>query len=94
MYLGEGSFCPGILKFKNNLTTLLDENLIDDITFKQWVSVDRTTLETYTKPVEEFIDMFHEKLEILRPHAFTAAQQASFFSECKSVLAPKEVSYC
>ena len=64
-YLGECSSCPGITKFKNDLTTLLDENLIDDITFKQWISVDRTTLETYTRPVDEFTNMFCEKLEVL-----------------------------
>ena len=90
-YLGECSSCPGIAKFKNDLTTLLDENLIDDITFKQWISVDRTTLETYTRPVDEFIDIFCEKLEVLRPHAFIAAQQASFFNECKSALAHGEM---
>jgi hypothetical protein len=53
--------------------------------------VDRTTLETYTKPVDEFVDMFCEKLEVLRPHAFIAAQQASFYRDCKSTLAPREM---
>ena len=64
----------------------MDENLIDNITFKQWVAVDRSTLETYTKPVDEFVEMFIEKLETLRSHAFIATQQASFYSECKSSL--------
>ena len=90
-YLGECAFCPGMSKFRDDLTTLLDENLIDNITFKQWVSVDRSTLETYTKPVDEFVDMFCEKLEVLRPHAFIAAQQASFYRDCKSTLAPGEL---
>ena len=82
-YLGECTACPGISKLRDGLTTLLDENLIDNLTFKQWVSVDRCTLETYTKPVDEFVDMFCEKLEVLRPHSFIAAQQASFYSDCK-----------
>ena len=42
---------------------LLDENLIDTITFKQWVSVDRCTLETFVKPVDEFTDMFCDKVK-------------------------------
>ncbi len=47
-YLGECTTCPGISKLRDDLITLLDENLVDNITFKQWVSVDRSTLETYT----------------------------------------------
>ena len=92
-YLGECTSCPGVSKLRDDhdLTTLLDENLIDNITFKQWVSVDRSTLETYTKPVDEFVDMFCEKLELLRPHSFIAAQQASYYSNCKSGLAPREI---
>ena len=90
-YIGECAFCPGISKFKDDLTALLDENMIDNITFKQWVSVDRSTLETYTKPVDEFVDKFCEKLEVLRSHAFIAVQQASFYRDCKSTLAPREM---
>lgn len=35
--------------------------------------------------------MFCEKMEVLRPHAFIATQQASFYSDCKSTLATKEM---
>ena len=90
-YLGECTSCPGVSKLRDDLTTLLDENLIDNITFKQWVSVDRSTLETYTKSVDEFVDTFCEKLELLRPHSFIAAQQASFYSDCKAGLALREI---
>ena len=41
--------------------------------------------------MDEFVDMFCEKLEVLRPHSFIAAQQASFYSDCKSGLAPREM---
>ena len=78
-YLGECAYCPGVSNLRDDLITLLDENLIDSITFKQWVSVDRCTLETVTKSVEEFVDMFCEKLDVLRPHAFIATQQALFY---------------
>ena len=79
-YLGECACCPGVSTLKRvDLIELLDENLIGSITFKQWVSVDRCTLETYTKSVEEFVDMFCDKLDVLRPHAFIATQQATFY---------------
>ena len=48
-------------------------------------------LETYTKPVDEFVDQFCEKLELLCPHSFIANQQALFYSDCKLGLAPREM---
>ena len=81
-YLGDCSFC------KDHLTTCLDENLVDYVTFKQWVSVDRSTLETLTVPVDEILC---DKLELLHPHCFIASEQARFFKECKSNLVPGEV---
>ena len=62
--------------------TCLDENLVDHVTFKRWVSVDRGTLETLTVPVDEFVEIFCDKL---RPHCFIASEQARFFKECKSI---------
>ena len=70
---------------------LLDKNVIDNITFRQWLSVDRSTLETYTKPGDKVVDMFCEKLKVLRPHAFIAAQQASFYCDCKSYIGLREM---
>ena len=65
--------------------------MIDNVMFKQWVSVDRSTLETFTMPTDEFVDKFCEKLKLLRPHSFLAVQQASFYQECKSTLQPGEL---
>ena len=42
-YLGSCDACPGIDKLRGDLIALLDENLIDNVVFKQWVSVDRST---------------------------------------------------
>lgn len=47
--------------------------------FKQWVSVDRSTLETYSTSTDELVDMFCEKLS--RPHCFIASQQAEFYKD-------------
>lgn len=38
-HLGDCSYCPGISSFRDDLIALLDESLIDNITFKQWVSL-------------------------------------------------------
>ena len=73
---------------KDRLKILMDENLIDTVVYKQWVSVDRSTLETFSKSVDDFVDPFCEKLEILLPHSFIARQQSSFQTQLKAELLP------
>ena len=45
-YLGSCRSCPGVSKIKENLADRMEDNLIDDVAYKQWVAVDRCTLET------------------------------------------------
>lgn len=52
-------------KFKKKLRKLIDDNMIDTITYKQWVSVHRSTLETVSNSSDDFLDAFCDKLEIL-----------------------------
>ena len=59
--------------------------------FKQWVSVDRTTLETYSMPADEFVETFCDKLVLLRSHSFIASEHASFYKNYKSELIPGEL---
>ena len=65
--------------------------VIDTITHKQWVSVDRCTLDTVNTTSEDFVEAFADKLEALIPHSFIAKQQSSYFNECKVGLKPGEV---
>ena len=85
-YLGECDACPGIEELKQELLTQFDENDMDQIVYKQWVSTDRSTLETYLSQAEEFADTFCDKLELLRPHSFIAKEQASFYATRKTTL--------
>ena len=61
----------------------MDDNMIHNVVFKQWVSVDRSTLETVSRSADDFVESFCEKLELLLPHSFIAMQQASFYKDCK-----------
>ena len=45
-YLGVCNVCPGFGTFKESLLAVLDDNMIDNVTYKQWITVDRSTLET------------------------------------------------
>ena len=64
--------------------------MIDSITYKQWVSVDRCNFETLTKSTEEFVETFVEQLIILKTHSFIAQQQSAFYSCIKENLQKKE----
>ena len=79
------------LKERFHTTTFMDENMIDNVVFNQWVSVDRSTLETVSKPTDDFVESFCEKLELLLPHSFIAMQQTTFYNDCKSTLQPGEL---
>lgn len=69
---------------------ILDNNMIDSVVYKQWVSVDRCTLETVTK-TDEFMEWFCKKLLLLLPHSFIATQQSFSYQDCKSALQPGEL---
>ena len=50
--------CATSSSLHEHVTAKLEEyEITDDIDFSQWDSTDRTTLRTYTSPVEEFVDM-------------------------------------
>ena len=85
-YLGECDPCPEIETLKEELLTHFDEIDVEQIVYKQWVSTDRSTLETFCSPVEEFADNFCKKIELLLPHSFIATEQASFYASCKATL--------
>ena len=85
-YFQTCKFCPGILGLKEHLHALMDNNMIDTVQYKQWVSTDRSTLETITKPADEFVESFCEQLKTLLTRSFVAKQQSSFKLEVKSTL--------
>ena len=90
-YLGECEVCPGVMTLKEELITSLDENDVDQVVYKQWVSTDRTTLEAYCASTEDFVEIFCEKLELLCSHSFIACEQASFYSRWKENMQPGEI---
>lgn len=88
---GDHCTCRKFVKFKESLISTFNELAIDEITYKAWVNVDRTTLETITKSPEEFVETLINKLFILRCHDFIAKQQASFLESLKSSIKPGEI---
>lgn len=74
----------------NNIWDIVEEKSIEQVTYKQWVTVDRTNLETIQSPVEDFLEKLSAKLSYLLPHTFIAQQQCVFLSERKKNLKPEE----
>lgn len=86
-HLGSCKNCPDTDVLRNILAALFDENNIERITYKQWTSTDRSTLETVVKTVEEFLDTVIDSLVILRRHSFIAKQQTQFLNHLKATTA-------
>ena len=82
--------CPGDAEIRKTLKKSFQENLIEKITFRQWVSVDRCTLETLQKPSAEFLDLLCDKLSVLVRHDFIAKQQTAFMNQIKGNLNKSE----
>lgn len=85
-YLRICSKCPGSDGLRGILTELFDDNNIDTITYKQWTSTDRSTLETIIKSTEEFVDTLVDSLVNLLTHSFIAKQQSQYVNHLKKTI--------
>ena len=73
-------------KLKEVLSDVFEKLDVENITYKIWVSTDRTELLTVTEEVDGFLESFIEKLEVLKTHDFIYKQQACYFNELKENL--------
>ena len=89
-HLGTCECCPGKEPLKEILERCYEEMGIDELQFSQWTSTDRSSLETMVKPIEDFLDLFVEKLETLKQHDFIAKQQGRYLNDVKENLLPGE----
>ena len=85
-WMGECKECKDTDKFEDDLLKIFEGLEIENITFKQWVSTDRTELETVTQNVEDFVKGLIEKLQVLKVHMFINNQQTKFFYNFKESL--------
>ncbi|GBM58687.1 hypothetical protein AVEN_256464-1 [Araneus ventricosus] len=74
--MGNCAYCPGETELQTILQDSFAENLIEQVQFRQWISVDRCNLEILEKSSEEF-DLFCSKLSSLVWHDFIAKQQGA-----------------
>ena len=88
-YLGKCKQCPGAaLHIK--LQDIMDANMIDILQYKQWTSIDRSTMESIVQPVDEFLQSFIQALKKLQRHDLIAKLQSNFVNDAKQALGPNE----
>ena len=80
-YFGKCSKCPGAEHFISELENIFEENYIDEITYRQWKNVDRTTLHLMISPVDEYLQKLQTNLEKLLLHSFLVKKQNEFMTK-------------
>ncbi|KAL5468830.1 hypothetical protein EMCRGX_G029952 [Ephydatia muelleri] len=76
-------FCQKVSNLRKTLLSAFDEQGMDELTYKSWVSVDHTTLITITEPTDVFVESLLHRLLKLKRHDFIAKEQASFLAQLK-----------
>ena len=66
---------PGFQKLQSYVEQELERYDIDDVTYSQWDSTDRTSLCSISAPVDEFIELLMYQVDNLTAHSFTAKSQ-------------------
>ena len=89
--LGCYLFCPGPETLKQCLKEWCEKDTIEEITYQQWISMDKCEIEKIIKPVDDFINVFSSSLLNLKKHAYIAKSQASFLKAIKHNLLGNEV---
>lgn len=89
-YLGKCDTSPGITNVINQIEKSFDDNFIDSITYKQWTTADRTTLQTFISPVEDYLEKLNNGLSKLLLHSFLVKKQNEFLNNKKQCLPRNE----
>ena len=65
------------------LGSSFEQNAIDWVEYKQWVTTDRCNLKTVTASADESIAKFVDRIPTLLRHSFIASQQTKFLKDRK-----------
>ncbi|XP_034240324.1 uncharacterized protein LOC117644802 [Thrips palmi] len=90
-YMDKCLDCPDPEILRVFLAAHFEELSLDSVMFQQWMNVDRCSLETLVKSIDNYIDDFTDKLLEYKKHNFIAKKQAAALKECKANLKVGEV---
>ncbi|GBM04149.1 hypothetical protein AVEN_205225-1, partial [Araneus ventricosus] len=89
--ISDCDLCPGKEALSNMFLEPDDDDMPDNITFKQWISSERIELVTLIKPRDEFFELFAQKLIALKKHHYVSKIQTRFLKEKKQNLTKEEI---
>lgn len=90
-YMDKCLDCPDPEILRVFLAAHFEELSLSSVMFQQWMTVDRCTLETLVKSIDDYIDDFTDKLLEYKKHNFLAKKQAAALKEYKANLKVGEV---
>ena len=82
--MGQCKECPGqngLVDFLNQCDELIE---VEEVTYKQWVSTDRTQLVTITESKEDFIENLSTQVFKLTRHSYTAKCQSGYMKKTQN----------
>ena len=85
-WMGECHECSDTKELEQRLLEIFEKLDVDEITYKQWESTDRTELVNVIQCTEEFVRTLIEKLKVLRTHDFINMMQTKNFYKMKNTL--------
>ncbi|PSN43647.1 hypothetical protein C0J52_16667 [Blattella germanica] len=89
-YLNRCEVCPGSKNVSEWLTLFLEQNLVDELVYKKWKTVDRADIITVKLNAEAFIHNLIINLQKFKIHNFIAKAQSSYLKQLKSEILPGE----
>ena len=89
-YFGTCSECPGATQLIDELENIFDCNSINEITYRQWINFNRTTLKVLITPVDEYLQKLKTGLEKLLLHSYLVRKQNEFMNMTKEKLTENE----
>ena len=83
--------CEETSVLEDKLTSIFAELDVEEVSYKQWQSKDRTELVTVTESTADFVLSLIGKLQVLKVHMFIHDMQTKHFYAVKTNLSPGEV---
>ena len=90
-WLSQCDECADTTKLEEKLISIFNMLDIDEVSFKQWQSTDRTELVTNIENTPDFVRSLIAKLQVLKMHMFIHDMQTKHFYAVKASLGPGEV---
>ena len=85
--------CEDTSVLEKKLISIFAKLDVDEVTYKQWQSTDRTELVTITESTADFVQSLIAKIQVLKVHMFIHDMQTKHFYDVKENLSPGEVRY-